>query len=283
MSVAARIDGATGVEERLEHLVGPRGLLYSWSAWPQGANSLVVICSSVLGDFVSNYHRERQLGRDLAAHGHGVIRFHYTGEGNSQGDRRDMTFESMCADAEAVLTISASMGYSKLGVVGTRVGALVAAAVVANSPQVPLALWEPVTDPARFIQEAGRVRKMSRLTQEQSIAAPSWREELAKHQVLDILGYDLYPAFVESLGNVDLLTLLGTSTRKLLVARFGSAADSLASLAANLRDRGFQVTTGSFGSQEAWWLDKETVADSANLITATTKWLTDVLESEKRP
>jgi alpha-beta hydrolase superfamily lysophospholipase len=282
MSLAVRVDEATGVEERLEHLAGPGGLLYSWSARPPGAEALVVICSSVLGDFVSNYHRERQLGRALAAQGQAVIRFHYTGEGNSQGDRRDLTFESMCADAEAVLAHSETLSYSSLAVVGTRVGALVAAATVAKSPWVPLALWEPVTDPARFIQEAGRVRKMSSLSH-QSTGAPSWREELAKHQVLDVLGYDLYPAFVESLGNVDLLTLLGTTSRQVLVARFGTATDSLESLAAALRARGMEVSTDSFGPQESWWLDKETVADSENLISATTAWLKGVLSSEQRP
>ena len=281
MSVAIRVDPATGVEERLEHLMGPQGLLYSWSARPQGAEALVVICSSVLGDFVSNYHRERQLGRALAAQGQAVIRFHYTGEGNSQGDRRDMTFDSMCADAEAVLH-STSLRYESFAVVGTRVGALVAAATVAKSPGVPLALWEPVTNPARFIQEAGRVRKMSRLSH-QSTASPSWREELDKHQVLDILGYDLYPGFLESLGPVDLSTLLGSTTRKVLIARFGAASDSLEPFAGDLRARGLEVTTGSFGSQESWWLDKETVTDSASLISATTAWLGAALSSEQRP
>ncbi|MCA1735738.1 MAG: hypothetical protein LC739_06415 [Actinobacteria bacterium] len=147
----ARVDEKTGVEESLLHVPTRRGRIYAWTALPQDARSGVVVCSSIFGDFTANYHRERLLGLALASRGFGVIRFHYIGEGNSDGERVDMTFSSLCEDTRTMLDHARSMGLTRLAVVGSRVSAPVAAN---SSPGLPLVLWEPVIQPLRFINEA---------------------------------------------------------------------------------------------------------------------------------
>lgn len=276
MSLATRVD-ATGVEERLEHVPTARGLLYTWTARPSQPRSCVLVCSSVFGDFTANYHRERLLGRALASLGHGVIRFHYAGEGNSQGERRDMTFSSLCEDATAVFDHAKSLGFTDFALLGTRLGALVAAAVGVTTPSLPLALWEPVTEPLRFVRDAQRARRMSQIAQEREGQSTDWRQELERSGMLDLLGYDVYSPFVESLKDVDLLTILGSKPRLLFIARFRGLPAEKDPLTDALTDRGFAVESESVEVSESWFLQTELVAESRDLITATTGWLHKVL------
>jgi len=278
---AVRVDAATGVEERLEHVSTPRGLLYSWTARPPEATSCVLVCSSVFGDFTSNYHRERQFGRLQAQRGHGVVRFHYAGEGNSQGERKEMTFGSLCDDAHAVLDHARSLGFSKFAVLGTRVGALVAAATASSLPSsVPLAVWEPVDDPVRFIGDAQRADRISRASQGGSEAASSWRQELESNGVLHLLGYDIYSAMVDSLEGVDLVSALGSLTRPVFMARFRARPGVTDKVYEDLVQRGFPVEYGNYGLSESWWFHSERAPESGELINATVDWVSDAL-SEK--
>lgn len=277
-NAAVRVDAGTGIEERLEHIATPRGLLYSWTARPSQSNSCVLVCSSVFGDFVANYHRERSIGRLLASRGHGVVRFHYSGEGNSQGNRRDMTLSTLFDDAQAVLDYATSLGFSKFAVLGTRVGALVAAATVSGLPSsVPLAVWEPPNDPIRFLAEAQRANRMSRAAQGGGGNGSNWRQELAQHGVVHLLGYDVYPDMVESLENVDFMTTLGSNPRDVMLARFSAKEGAPDLIRDALIDRGFSVQYGSYGLTESWWFHSERAPQHSSLISTTVDWLSAAL------
>jgi hypothetical protein len=232
----------------------------------------------VFGDFVANYNRERLIGRLLASRGHGVVRFHYSGEGNSQGQRRDMTLSTLYDDARAVLNHAESLGFSQFALLGTRVGALVAAATVSAMPSsVPLAVWEPPKDPLRFFAEAQRANRMSRAAQGGGENAVNWRQELEQNGVVHLLGYDVYPAMVESLENVDFLTTLGPETRNVMLARFAAKEGAPDPIRDGLVDRGFNVQYDSYGLTESWWFHSEKALESNNLITATVDWLANAL------
>jgi hypothetical protein len=275
---AVRVDAVTGVEERLEHVRTSRGLLYSWTARPPEATSCVLVCSSVFGDFTSNYHRERQFGRLMAGRGQGAIRFHYAGEGNSQGERKEMTFQSLCDDAGAVLDHARSLGFSNFAVLGTRVGALVAAATASSLPSsVPLAVWEPVDDPVRFIGEAQRADRISHASQGGGEQTGNWRQELETNGVLHLLGYDIYSAMVESLEGVDLASALGEQSRPVFMARFRARPGVTDKVYEDLVQRGFPVQYGNFGLSESWWFHSENAPESGELINATVDWVSDAL------
>ena len=277
MSVASYVDRKTGTEERLEHVPTPRGLLYTWIARPPGARTCVLVCSSVLGDFTANYHRERALGLLFSSMGHGAVRFHYAGEGNSQGERRDMTFATMCADALAVMGHARSLGFAEFAVLGTRLGALVAAATVAQSPSAPLVLWEPTADPRRYITEAQRAKGMSQLAQEVVETATDWRQELQQTGMLDLLGYDIYTPLVESLLELDLLEVIGSSPRPIFIGRFRRKENARNPLVDALVNRGFSVEHRIFDLAEAWWFHNEHLSKDGQLIDTTATWLADSL------
>ena len=277
LSFAVRVNESNGVEERLEHIDTPRGLVYAWTAIPPQISSCVLVCSSVLGDFVANYHRERSLGRVLAERGLGVIRFHYSGEGNSQGERRDMTFSTLCDDARAVADHARGIGFKRLGVLGTRLGSLVAAATVASLPSAPVAFWEPATDPLRFIGEAQRAKRISQVARESGGTQSDWREELEQNGVLDLVGYDVYPPLIESLADVDLLRILGSEVRRVFIARFREKGEGKDRILDSLTGLGFPVDIAYFALAESWWFHDEFASESGNLISATSDWLSAAL------
>ena len=271
--MAVRVDSSTGTEERLEHVETARGSLYTWTARPLQAQGCVLICSSIFGDFTANYHRERNLGRALAARGVGAIRFHYSGEGNSHGERQQMTFGTLCDDAAVMIEHAQSLGFTQLAVAGTRLGGLVAAATAASIPLAPLAIWEPVTDPLRFLTEAQRAKRISQVAQEKAEELADWRQELRQKGRLDLLGYDVYEPMIDSLAGLNLVDLVGAPPRSIFLGRFGGSVPATDLLADSLRGRGFSVDTAAFGLSESWWFHNEFVSDSGNLISATCDWL----------
>ena len=281
MSLAEVVE-VNGIRRRLEHLGSQRGSLYLSTTWPPGATSCVIVCSSVFSDFTSNYHRERLLARTLATNGHGVIRFHYAGEGNSEGDRRDMTFLSLCQDASAVLHHASALGFSKFALLGTRLGALVAAATVASMPLVPLALWEPVADSHSFISEAQRARRISRTARGLGSEASGWTDELVRDGVLDVLGYDLHQSFLDSLKSVDLLNIVGTRPRPIFIARFRERSRRMNELDETLRSRKFLVESLTFNVSESWWFHDQHAPRSGDLLTATSLWLNANFKNDSR-
>jgi hypothetical protein len=145
-------------------------------------------------------------------------------------------------------------------------------------PAAPLALWEPATHPLGFIGEAQRAKRMSQVAQNKQGNLGDWRQELASNGRLELLGYDVYPPLIESLAELDLLNLIGSTPRSVFVGRFQGmgAADPLTEA---LRERGFLVETAAFGVSESWWFHNEFVSESGgNLISATADWLAAAIE-----
>ena len=276
-NAAIRIDPISGVEERLEHVRTERGLLYTWCAIPPHSSKCVLVCSSVFGDFTANYSRERAIGLALASKGVAAMRFHYAGEGNSYGDRGGMTFSSLCDDAAAVLDHARRAGFSEFALLGTRLGALVAAATAAPIPGLPLCLWEPVEDPRQFLKDAFRAKRISQTAQAGHAPVGDWRQELEQNGRLDLLGYDVHPPLLDSLAEINLLTALGTLPRPVFVGRFG-APGKRDDLRHRLAERGFTVEAASYALSESWWFQSELPGEHDDLITASADWLTRALE-----
>ena len=72
------------------------------------------------------------------------------------------------------------------------------AGTVASELSAPLVLWEPIAQPMRFFDEAYRAKRMSGMAQDAEASLGSWRDELARNGMLDLLGYHVYPGLIES-------------------------------------------------------------------------------------
>jgi hypothetical protein len=168
---------------------------------PRGA---VVICSPVLLEHMRSYRREVTLARGLAASGIAVQRFHYQGEGHSEGDPRGLTVERMVADARvAAAALLDVVGTMPVSWVGTRLGALPASAAAASWPAEPLVLWDAVLDPRSYLDELLRARVLGTLrrTTEGDPTPPAPQAHGIDDDV-EILGFPLHQPLVDSLDTV---------------------------------------------------------------------------------
>lgn len=124
-----------------------------------GAHVGVLICLSSPFDGAVDEGRSARLGRALARSGVVVQRFHYRGVPPSDGDPADVGFASLVDDARRALELLLDRcPVERVGFVGARLGALVAARVASDRGDAPLVLWEPVTDPLEAVETAAQGR-----------------------------------------------------------------------------------------------------------------------------
>lgn len=258
----------------------------------------VVICPPTLVDFDRNYRREFALAGSLALRGFAVQRFHYRGTGNSEDSSDETTLQTMVEDAlTAAQHLRQIAGVNRLGFVGTRVGAFIAAAASHRHGQAPLALWQPVIDPSAYFRDAMRSRLMRDLKLEAMRSGPpsdpkrtpktrlsmsTLEETLSRTGLVDIIGHPLSRSFYESMLHRNLAEEIGAPrpVQILQVSLDNKLRGEYASLAEHLKAVGCSVDARIIADkEEAWWFaDGRGPADESRpgtqaLVAATTAWL----------
>jgi hypothetical protein len=123
-----------------------------------------VLCYPVGGEYLRAHRAFRQLTNLLVRSGVHVLRFDYSGTGDSAGDPLDATLDRWTADVgTAVEELRDSAGIASVSLAGLRLGAVLAlgaaraaASDAANAAGAPLrvdrvALWDPVADGRVFL------------------------------------------------------------------------------------------------------------------------------------
>lgn len=116
----------------------------------------VLICNALGREYLRTHRTLRQLAIRLTEAGYHVLRFDYSGTGDSAGRGRDATLRRWEEDADlAADELQAIGGVRRIRVVGVRVGGAVAATLAASRSDVDgLALWDPVVRGDRYLAEA---------------------------------------------------------------------------------------------------------------------------------
>lgn len=259
-AAAVRIDEELGFEERIGYFLSGGHRVIGTSSCPRGAvTSGLVLCSSIGNEVVKNYRREVLLGRALAARGTFVQRFHYRGYGNSDGDPEVVTFDTLVEDARAATAIvREAVGDGPIGFMGTRFGALVAAAAASDIPGAPLVLAEPVLEAAAFFKEGFRTVLMQRITARDGGRTTTEQlvEQLRRDGELDVLGSPLRRALYESAATRDVLHEVRDGRRPVLLVRMGdsqSARKASEQATSSWAEHGLEVEISVVGAQETWW------------------------------
>ena len=225
----------------------------------------LVVCPPLFNEYLKNYRREVDLSRALAARGVAVQRFSYRGAGNSDGAPEDMTFESLCADAQtATRRLTEATGVARVAFAGTRFGALVAATVAARCEGAAVVFLEPVLAADRFFAEGLRAKNSAQMMQppgggSADGALPSQQhfvEFMKSTGAIDVVGYTLGYGLYGSSSGRTLVDELGSSPRPVLVVRLGAGGPpgrDLENAEATWRRDGFDVHVESAGGRELWW------------------------------
>lgn len=137
-------------------LFGPADApLYGVHHPPQAApqTSGVVVCYPFGQEYMRAHRACRQLSLLLAKKGFHVLRFDYTGTGDSSGDAERSTITQWTTDAgQAIDELKELSDVSSVSVIGLRLGAVVASlASVGRSDVDRLVVWDPVVSGDDYI------------------------------------------------------------------------------------------------------------------------------------
>jgi pimeloyl-ACP methyl ester carboxylesterase len=241
----------------------------------------IVICSSINADHSKLYSAEVRLGATLAAEGFAVVRFHYRGQGHSDGDASDITFESLRDDALAATEyLQSEADVPGVSFIGSRIGALIAGAVSAAHADSRLVLWEPIVDPIRYVREALRSMSMARMSGGRPDSGAGDPMGSRGDAPVDVHGFPIHKRFVSSLEGRALT--FGDDPRALLLVQISRSRELSAPYAALMgewRREGRSADSCCVIGAIAWWFRgmregrEETESVTAEVISATVDWL----------
>ena len=147
-----------------------------------------------------------KLSRLLSQKGIGVLRFDFSGSGESDGDFDEMTFSSEVAEGGAILDYAVSLpavDKSRIGLLGLSMGGAVAAIIAGKrSADIrTLVLWAPAT--AELMRRVFQIR-----------VASAFRDESGRY---DLDGLWLNPRFTEDLKQWDCISTVSNYNGKTLI------------------------------------------------------------------
>jgi pimeloyl-ACP methyl ester carboxylesterase len=159
----------------------------------------------------------RRLASTLVREGFHVLRFDWSGTGDSWGETADGTLETWLEDvAIAAQELRDASAASSVSIVGMRLGATLAALACAEGLAVDrLVLWEPVVSGPRYIGEleALHARDALRLLHR----TPAHLEEL--------VGFPFSPALRASIRRIELLTKPPRNAGRVIIVASAERSD----------------------------------------------------------
>lgn len=159
----------------------------------------VVLCYPAPQEMLRVHWSFRRLAAALAREGVAVLRFDYSGTGDSAGEAEAATLSAWCEDVvTAARELADLSGAPRVSLVGFRLGAALAhAAARAGLAVRDLVLWDPVVRGAAYLAEL-------RQLEARRVADARVRVH-RRADVEELLGFELSPTMRAQLEAVDLL------------------------------------------------------------------------------
>lgn len=172
----------------------------------------IVLCNPLGHEAIRAHRALRQLAIRLARAGFPVLRFDYSGTGDSAGDDSLNSLSQWLSDiGVAIDRLKRESGSSRVGMAGLRLGASLAALYGARHRNLAcLALWEPVTAGRAHLNELADLHRAAlyRYASQPGSGATSPNE---------LLGFLMTPEFRIQVEALDLSTLIAAPARKAMV------------------------------------------------------------------
>lgn len=176
-----------------------RGMLHHPTGKQRGA---VVLCTADGEERAWGHRTYMFLARTLAARGFAVLRFEYTGQGESGGAYEDTTIATRVNDiAAAVNAAMDRTGETTPALVGARLGAACVLEFTRERPAHPIALIEPVLDTSSYARTLLRVNLTTQMVIHGQVVQTSEQllETLAAGGYVSANGYLLSHSFIDAL------------------------------------------------------------------------------------
>lgn len=229
----------------------------------------VLICNPWGQEFVRGHRSISQLGLRLARAGFPVLRFDFTGTGDSAGADDCASLAQWQADIRAAIQeLKRRARVESVFVAGLRLGASLGALVASGRDDVEgVVLWEPAITGAQYLQD---------LT--------AWQEEKelyffkqSSSQQAELLGYGLHPDLLNDLRGLDLLALKRRPAASVLVIQGTSAEASVVQagnqLCAHLQTLGAKTDYRFVESVKMWTEDPDKALVPQAVLETAVQWL----------
>jgi hypothetical protein len=220
------------------------------------------------------YRGEVRLARSLSERGYAVLRFHHRGSGHSDGLSEHASLDSLVEDAlMAGEALFGAAGRPIDVVLGTRVGATVAALAAQRLRAPRLALIAPIVDPKAYFREVFRGHLISEMKSGTGrLTIDELERRLHQDGWVDVLGYPLGADLYRSIGGQALLDVLIPPLRSVLLVHIGKGHGEQASaeaLSSALARSGIRWSAETLPLSLAWWFGGGSFSRSENEAAAT--------------
>ena len=117
-------------------------------------NEAIVFCCPFGQEYMRSHRAYRQLAHSLAKAGFHILRFDYSGTGDSSGDMEDFTALDWLEDIEqAINEIKDMTGTVNISLIGLRLGGLLAGMLSSRQKIHRLVLWDSINSGVDYIKE----------------------------------------------------------------------------------------------------------------------------------
>lgn len=170
---------------------------------PQNGNRRegIVICNPFGQEYLRAHRSLRRLAINLSALGYAVLRFDYRGTGDSAGTIDALTTDDWQEDIRlAVQELIDIAAVPRVALLGLRLGALLAAQVANNNPQISrLVMWDPIVDGKTYVDHF----------KQEVTATPTRSRFIDPAGTLYFNGFSMPHPFQTSVSRLDLRTAQG--------------------------------------------------------------------------
>lgn len=266
------IEKIAGTEIQRTALWFPSGnyQLWGWVHQPAAGSiwngEAVVICNPIGHELVHAYRSVRHLADAMARSGFRVLRFDYSGTGDSDGDQLDNGIvDAWLRDVESAASLMRDrFAARRIHVAGVRGGALIAAASLdAAKIDGGLVLWDPLASGKRLLRE---LKANSRLAYFKS-----------EPEMLQAAGFPFSLAMQDRLRTLDVVDAVTSLNLPILSVARDDQPDSRLSKA--LREQCRQLTQVEAAGFEEMLFEPHRTVVPFDAINVAVDWLTGLVNA----
>jgi len=181
----------------------------------------ILICQPVGHEYINSHRALRQLAVRLAEAGFSVLRFDYSGCGDSYGEAEQSSLHQWMEDiSTAVVQLRALTGIFQVCAIGLRLGGTLAALTGCQCKDFDsLVLWEPVVSGRDYLQE------LYSLQEEMLRFRPKPKLPKKSPACTEILGFPFSRLLHAQLEELDLAMIADKPAARVLILRNTPAID----------------------------------------------------------